>query len=121
MILADTSVWIDHLRRSNAALATLLESGEVLGHPFVIGELACGRMHNRAEILGLLDALPRASVAEHTETLRFVEAHRLAGAGLGWIDVHLLASAALSRAALWTLDRGLRERARNLGIAHDIG
>ena len=93
----------------------------MLGHPFVIGELACGRLHNRAEILGLLGALPRANVAEHGETLRFVEDHRLAGAGIGWIDVHLLAAAALSRAALWTLDRRLRERARSLGIAHDAG
>ena len=116
MTLVDTSVWIDHLRRANSGLVALLTDGAVLCHPLVIGELACGRLHKRTEILRLLEALPEASVAEHVEALHFVELHRLAGSGLGWIDVHLLASAVLSRAALWTLDRRLHDQARHLGV-----
>ncbi len=121
MRLVDTSVWIDHLRRSSSALASTLDAGDVLGHPLVIGEIACGRLHNRAEVLSLLAALPTAAVAEDDEALRFVEVQRLAGSGLGWIDVHLLASAILSRATLWTLDRRLRECARRLGVADEAG
>lgn len=116
MVLVDSSVWIDHLRRSSAALSALLSEGRVLGHPFVIGELACGSLQRRSEILALLEALPRAEVAQHHEALHFVETHRLAGAGVGWVDVHLMASAVLGRSALWTLDRRLAESARRLGI-----
>ena len=118
MVLVDTSVWVDHLRRGNAALATLLNAGDVVGHPFVTGELACGHLQNRAEILRLLETLPRAALAEHDEALHFADVHRLAGSGLGWIDVHLLASAALSRVTLWSGDRRLRDRATRLGIAY---
>ena len=117
MILVDTSVWVDHLRRANAGLAALLGEGEVLCHRFVIGELACGRLHNRAEVLGLLGALPAATAAEHDETLRFAEIHRLAGSGLGWIDMHLLASAILSRTPIWTLDKTLARVALAMGVA----
>jgi predicted nucleic acid-binding protein len=117
MILVDTSVWIDHLRSGNAQLADLLDGAEVLGHPFVLGELACGTMRQRREILDLLDNLPQAPRADEDEVLAFVEAHQLHGIGLGWIDVHLLASARLSGARLWTTDRRLSAAAVNLGCS----
>jgi predicted nucleic acid-binding protein len=116
MILADTSVWVDHLRRGNAELAQLLGEGQVLCHPFVIGELACGSLQKRTEILGLLTALPTAHVAEHDEVLLLVSARRLHGRGLGWIDAHLLGSAFLSGCVLWTLDKALSTAARSLGV-----
>ena len=106
-VLIDTSVWIDHLRRGNTTLAALLERGEVLCHPFVIGELACGTLRNRAEIFSLLEALPQAAVADHAEVLGFLAKHGLPGEGIGWIDAHLLASARLARATLWSYDRAL--------------
>jgi len=117
MTLVDTSVWIDHLRRRDPRLASLLAAGRVLCHPFVIGELACGVMRNRSEVLALLAALQQAQCAEHAEALAFVERHDLAGAGLGWIDVHLLSAAVLARASLWTLDRNLSSAASRLGLS----
>ena len=116
MTLVDTSVWVDHLRSGNRALEALLERDEVLTHPFVIGELACGRMRNRSEILGLLAALPGAVVADHAEVLAFVETHRLFGRGIGWVDVHLLASAMLSHARVLTMDRPLLRAAAMAGV-----
>lgn len=116
MILADTSVWVDHLRHGNARLAAWLREGEVAGHPFVTGEIALGHLKRRAEILALLGDLPQAPVAEHQEVLRFVERHELAGSGLGWVDAHLLAAAALDRLLLWTLDRRLAAAASTLGL-----
>lgn len=116
-LLADTSVWVDHLRSGSALLAARLEREEVRCHPFVVGELACGNLENRREILGRLAALPRAEVAEHREVLAFLDAHRLAGRGIGWVDAHLLASAALSRLPLWTLDKQLAAVARDLALA----
>lgn len=113
-MLVDTSVWIDQLRRHNAALARCLERGEVWSHPFVIGEIACGHLRNRRAILGLLEALPQTPQAGHDEALAFVEANRLAGSGIGWIDVHLLASARLANLPFWTLDRRLASVARAL-------
>ena len=118
MILVDTSVWVDHLREGDAALRAALLDGRVITHPFVIGELACGTMRRRAEILGLLNALPAARVATHEEALALIEGHRLAGAGIGWIDVHLLASARLSHVRLWTRDQRLVAAARQLNVAH---
>lgn len=112
VILVDTSVWIDHLRRGNERLKEALRDEGVLCHPFVIGELACGHLTKRHEILSLLRALPQAHEVEHEEAIAFLEAHRLSGAGLGWIDVHLLASAVLSGARLWTLDARLKAAAR---------
>ncbi|MAE69282.1 MAG: VapC toxin family PIN domain ribonuclease [Gemmatimonadetes bacterium] len=111
MILVDTSVWIDHLRLGEEELERLLGEGRVLSHPFVIGELACGNLRNRAEILGLLSALPTASTASHAEVLRLVDDRVLAGKGLGWIDVHLLASALVTKCPLWTKDKALRAAA----------
>jgi len=123
MTLVDTSVWIDHLRVGNRMLRSLLENGEVVAHPFV-GELACGTLRNRKEILTLLQALPEAQVAEHEEVMRVVEREQLYGQGIGWMDAHLLASARLSRAALWTLDRHLSKIASQLkltAISHGGG
>lgn len=115
-MLVDTSIWIDHLRRGDAALAALLERGEVECHPFIIGELACGRLRRRSEILALLQSLPQAPLVEHGEALTFIETHRLMGAGIGWVDLHLLASARLAAIALWTRDRRLGALARHVGV-----
>jgi predicted nucleic acid-binding protein len=116
VILADTSVWIDHLRAADPALVALLLDGRVVCHPFVIGELAVGSLRRRAEILGLLEALPATPVVSHREVLSFVDVHRLMGLGLGWIDVHLLASARLVGDHLWTRDRRLARVALQLGV-----
>jgi hypothetical protein len=116
VILADTSVWVDHLRRGNARLATLLEEAQVAAHPFVIGEIALGHLIQRVEILAMLASLPQAPSAEHDEVLRFVSENELMESGLGWIDVHLLAAAALGRSRLWTLDRRLAAVASRLGL-----
>lgn len=115
-MLTDTSVWIDHFRRGGEHLAARLQEGEVWIHSFVIGELSCGRLQRRNEILSLLRSLPHAPFVEHEEVLEFVEAERLMERGLGWIDVHLLASARLARIPLWTFDRRLAAAARLLGI-----
>ena len=117
MILVDTSVWVDHFRRRKERLASLLLDGKVLGHPAVLGELALGHLRRREEILGLLAELPRARAATDEEALTFVERHALQGSGIGWIDVHLLAAAALGRASLWTLDRRLAAVASRLALA----
>lgn len=115
-MLVDTSVWIDHLRRGNAALAGQLNELEVWCHPFVIGELACGRLEARSEVLSLLSALPQAPLARHDEVLAFVEGNRLAGTGIGWVDAHLLAAARLAGVGLWTLDGALVAVALELGL-----
>jgi predicted nucleic acid-binding protein len=115
-VLVDTSVWIDHLRRGNRRLVEQLEAGDVLTHPFVIGEIACGHLRNRSEILALLGNLVATPAAEHAEVMAFVDAHELMGQGLGWVDMHLLASAALAATPLWTLDRRLSAAADSLGL-----
>ena len=115
-MLVDTSVWIDHFREGDIDLEQLLDEGRVATHPFVIGELACGSLHHRAEILRLLQTLPFVPVATDDEVLALVERHRLQGAGLGWIDVHLLASAKLGRQSLWSADRRLHKAASRLGL-----
>jgi len=116
-MLVDTSVWIDHFRRQDAVLAALLEQAAVECHPFVTGELACGSLKRRQEIVALLQALPHVPVVEHDEALAFVERHRLSGTGIGWIDAHLLASTHLAHTTLWTRDRRLLSAARALGVA----
>jgi predicted nucleic acid-binding protein len=113
-VLVDTSVWVNHFRRSSPDLEYLLEEARVVTHPFVIGELACGALPRGHEMLRLLEALPSAPVATHAEVMRFVESHRLFGTGLGWVDVHLLASARLMRQSLWSADRRLRGAAVRL-------
>ncbi len=114
MVLVDTSVWVAHLRDGNIGLETLLNEGRVAGHSFIIGELACGNLKNRFEILSLLHALPIAIHAEHHEVMELVETHSLMGKGLGYIDMHLLASALLTDVPLWTLDWKLDEIASKL-------
>lgn len=116
MILVDTSVWVDHFRRGNERLGSLLRGERVLGHRFVLGELACGNLRNRREILGLLAAMPQAPLAGHDEALEFLEHAKLHGKGIGWIDIHLLASARLAHASLWTLDRRLARAAGSLSL-----
>lgn len=120
MILADTSVWIDHLRGADTLLADLLRRGRVLAHPFVIGELACGGLRDRDRVLTLLAALPSAERAADEEVLAFVERSGLWGKGLGLMDVHLLASTAATPAArLLTRDRRLAAQAQRLSLAYD--
>lgn len=116
MTLVDTSVWIDHFRSTNRSLAGMLEREEVLTHPFVIGELACGQFRKRDEILELMTALPSATLADHGDVLALVEHRRLYGRGIGWIDAHLLAAARLADARLWTLDGPLQRAATRLGV-----
>jgi predicted nucleic acid-binding protein len=109
VILVDTSVWIDHLHRSIPPLVQALEREEVLTHPFVIGEIACGELKNRQEVLALLSALPSAVVATDEEVLGLIERHRMMGKGLGYIDVHLIASVMLTESEqLWTRDKKLQ-------------
>jgi predicted nucleic acid-binding protein len=117
VILADTSIWIDHLRGGLPALAEALEVGEVLVHPFVLGELACGNLRNRREVLDLIDRLPRALQATDAEAMSFIDRRSLMGRGIGYIDVHLLAAVALSGAdRLWTRDRRLAKVAAELHL-----
>ena len=119
MILVDTSVWVDHLRRGDAGLARLLNTAQVLTHPFVIGELACGNLQRRAEVLTLLRDLPPGSAATDEEVLFFIERHSVMGRGVGYIDAHLLAAVMLDRSArLWTRDRRLRMLADELDRAY---
>lgn len=117
MTLVDTSVWIDFLARGDFRLQKLLETGEVLMHPMILGEIACGRLVARRAVLDLLRRLPEAVVATDSEALRFLEVNRLHGRGVGWVDVHLLASTALTvPARLLTRDRALAAAASDLGL-----
>ena len=117
MILVDSSVWVDHLRDSDPALARLLTAGQVLAHPFVVGELALGSLRQREMVLGALLGLPQAIVAGQAEVLDFIDRHALAGIGIGYVDAHLLASARLSIATLWTRDKRLHAAAQRLSLA----
>jgi hypothetical protein len=118
LILVDTSVWVDHLRADNSALKRLLSAGRVLAHPFVIGELALGQMRQREIILAALSDLPRAELATDAEVLGFIDRQTLFGRGVGYLDVHLLASVRLTAGArLWTRDTRLRHVAEALGLA----
>jgi predicted nucleic acid-binding protein len=117
VILVDTSIWVDHLRRGDDALAALLDAAQVLTHPFVIGEIAMGHLRRRAVVLGDLQDLPRAVAATDAEVLHFIERQGLAGLGLGYIDAHLLASVQLTPgASLWTRDKRLGDAARRMGL-----
>jgi len=116
MVLVDTSIWIDHLRKSHKRLVTLLETEAVIIHPFVLGELACGNIHNRKEVIALLHALPFISKADDDELLFFIERHKLMGRGIGLVDMHLLASCHLDSCLLWTKDRRLKDIAKEMKI-----
>lgn len=119
MILVDTSVWVEHLRKGAPVLATALEQGAVLAHPFVLGELACGNLKNRGEVLRLLRELPAAPMATDAEALDFIERRALMGRSIGYIDVHLLASVSLTGSArLWTRDQRLAAVAGDLKLAY---
>lgn len=119
MILADTSVWVDHLRAGDDTLASLLNDNRVLMHPFVLGELACGNLRDRREILALLKDLPRITVAHDEEVLFFIEQHELMGRGIGYVDAHLLSATILAGSArLWTRDKRLRTTAKLLDLAY---
>lgn len=107
MVLVDTSVWVSHFRETHDGLVELLNNGEVVCHPFIIGELACGNLQNRTEIISLLEALPTALVVEHQEILSSIEVRRAMGKGLGYVNIHILAAALLTGIPLWTLDRSL--------------
>jgi predicted nucleic acid-binding protein len=118
MVLVDTSVWVSHFRETHDGLVEMLNHGEAVCHPFIIGELACGNFKNRTNVISLLEALPMAFVVEHEEALAFIEAHNLMGKGLGYIDVHLIAAALLSGVSLWTLDKKLQKAAEGLHCGH---
>jgi hypothetical protein len=117
VVLVDTSVWVAHLRHGAIGLEGLLYEGRVVCHPFIVGELACGNLRNRSDIISLLRSLPGAILAEHEEVMEFIENYGLMGKGLGYIDMHLLASARLTGIPFWTLDKRLDEVAIELGLA----
>ncbi len=121
MILVDTSVWVDHLRKGDQALARLLFNGGVLAHPFIVGELSLGILRQRDLVLGALHDLPQATVATEEEVLRFIDENALPGSGIGYVDAHLLAATRLTPGAtLWTRDKRLLEVAGNLTIAAHV-
>ncbi|HSB07849.1 MAG TPA: type II toxin-antitoxin system VapC family toxin [Thermodesulfobacteriota bacterium] len=118
MVLVDTSIWVSHFRVGSRELEKRLLDAEVVCHPFIIGELACGNIRNRKEILRLLRSLPLVPILDFEEFLFFVERNRLMGMGVGFVDVHLLASARLSGIPLWTSDKRLKSLAIQLNLAH---
>ena len=118
MVITDTSIWVTHLRQGNRQLEKLLIDSEVMCHPFIIAELACGNLKNRNEIISLLQSLPMAPTIEFDEFIFFVERNRLMGIGIGFVDVHLLASAQLTGIPLWTADKRLKSAATKLDLAY---
>lgn len=111
MILVDTSIWIDHFRHSNSKLYGLLEQTQVAIHPWIIGELACGNLKNRKEILSLLGHLQVVEVVDDSEVFHLIEVKKIMGKGIGWVDAHLIAASLISGFPLWTLDKNLRSLA----------
>ena len=119
MILADSSVWIDHLIVEDPHLVSMLDQQEILIHPMVIGELACGNMRDRADMMRLFRRLPKILAASHDEVLFLIEYHQMMGRGIGFIDAHLLASTAMTPSTrLWTNDRRLMVLSSELGVAY---
>ncbi len=116
MVLVDTSVWINHLRKGDRRLEKLLFEGDVVCHDYIIGELACGNLSNRKEIISLLQSLPISPVVEFLEFLYFIEKNLLSGKGVGFVDIHLLASAQSYQVPLWTEDKRLKVVAGDLGL-----
>lgn len=119
MVLVDTSVWINHFHDDNPTLRTLLLEVEVACHPFIIGELACGNLKNRKEVLALLETLPASQVVTAEEFRHFLERNLIMGQGIGFVDVHLLASAKLSNIRIWTEDKKLKKVAHDLGLFYE--
>lgn len=119
MILVDTSIWVDHLNAGDKELASLLEQDSVVTHPFIIAEIALGSLRNRVAVLEALKNLPSAAVATHEEAMAFIDRHALAGIGVGYVDVHLLASVLLTGGCrLWARDKRLANAAFKLGLIH---
>ncbi len=112
--LIDTSIWINHLRNRNEILVQLLEDNQVYIHPFIIGEIACGNLKNRKEVINLLKQLPEAVITTHKEAINYLDQHKLSGKGIGWIDIHLLSSCALTSIKLFTVDKRLQKIADNI-------
>ncbi|MBW2144601.1 MAG: type II toxin-antitoxin system VapC family toxin [Deltaproteobacteria bacterium] len=117
MILVDTSIWVAHLRQGSRQLEKLLMDAEVMCHPFIIGELACGNLQNRNEIISLLQSLPITLTIEFDEFLFFMDRNQLMGKGVAFVDVHLLASAQLTGVPLWTADKRLKSAADQLELS----
>ncbi len=118
MVVVDTSIWIDHLGKADERLQQLLLNGQVLVHPYIIGELACGNLKPRDEILEMLALLPAAPLAEDHEVLYFLEVNQFYGQGIGYVDAHILSSVALLKTAtLWTRDKRLGNLAQKIGLA----
>jgi predicted nucleic acid-binding protein len=118
MVLVGTSVWVRHLREGDSHLEHLPGDGQVMCHPYIVGELACGNMKNRREVLSLLQLLPMAAQARHEEILHFIELNHLMGKGLGYIDVHLASSAILTGVPMWSYDEKLSDAGAGLGIRY---
>ena len=118
MVLVDTSIWISHLRQGSRHLEELLLDDEVVCHPFIIGELACGNIKNRKEFLALLRSLPIAPIITLDELIYFIDHNKLMNTGIGFVDAHLLASAGLSGTPLWTTDKALKSEAIRLNVAY---
>jgi len=118
MVLVDTSIWVDHLRKGRRHLEKLLLNAEVVCHAYIIGELACGNLKNRSEILTLLQSLPVIPIIDLDEYLYFIDRNLLYGFGIGFVDIHLLASAKLIDIPIWAADKKLREAAINLNVSY---
>lgn len=118
MVLVDTSIWIDHLRNRNSNLMELLEQGDVVIHPWIIGELACGNLTNRRELLLLFRSLPSVRVATDEEVFQLMEGRKLFGKGIGWVDIHILAASLIEDIRFWTGDKRLKKIANSLKIAY---
>lgn len=116
MVIVDTSIWINHLRDGDRHLEKLLFDGDVVCHTHIIGELSCGNLKNRKEIISLLKSLPIAQIVEFQEYLYFIEHNQLNGKGIGFVDIHLLASAKLGQVPLWTADKRLKAAAADLDL-----
>lgn len=118
MVLVDTSIWIDHLRNRNSNLVELLEQGDVVIHPWIIGELACGNLTNRRELLLLFRSLPSVRVATDEEVFQLMEGRKLFGKGIGWVDIHILAASLIEDIRFWTGDKRLKKIANSLKIGY---
>ncbi|MBI5108538.1 MAG: PIN domain-containing protein [Rhodocyclales bacterium] len=114
-VLADTSAWVEHLRRGHSRMSHLLAAGEIVAHDHVVGELCLGGL--RGEKLAAVQALRHCHVASHEEVMHLIAERRLAGRGLGYVDSHLLAAALINRLQLWTMDKALQQVAHEFGCA----